>query len=100
MSSCTKIDLTRNFAAGVALSEDPPLLGFCLGWCSNCVSSESGQIQSVRLLQNRVSNRTPYTPPPYTHCMYTYAQYTYSHRERGGGELNQREGYRGNSSQS
>jgi hypothetical protein len=39
---------------------------------------------------------TPY-PPPYT--LYTCIQYTYSHRE-GGGELNQREGERGNSSQS
>jgi hypothetical protein len=35
----------------------PPLLGFSLGWCSNFVGSESGQIQSVKLLQNMVSNR-------------------------------------------
>ncbi len=27
----------------------PSLLGFCLGWCSNFVGSESGQKQSVRL---------------------------------------------------
>jgi hypothetical protein len=30
----------------------PPLLGFCLGRCSNFVGSESGQKQSVKLLQN------------------------------------------------
>ncbi len=35
----------------------------------------------------------PHTPPPYT--LYKCIQYTYSHRE-GGGELNQREGERGN----
>ncbi len=34
----------------------PPLLGFCLGWCNNFVGSESGQKQSVKLLQNMVSN--------------------------------------------
>jgi hypothetical protein len=44
-----KIDLLRDLAAGVYLSEapSPPLLGFCLGWSSNFVCSESGQIQSV-----------------------------------------------------
>ncbi len=39
----------------------------------------------------------PQTPQP-LHTVYVY-QYTHSHRE-GGGELNQREGERGNSSQS
>ncbi len=35
-----------------------PLLGFCLhGLSRSFVSSESGQIQSVQLLQNMVSNR-------------------------------------------
>jgi hypothetical protein len=54
----------------------PPLLGFCLGWFSNCAGSQSGQIQSVKLL----------------------IKSTYSHWEVGGGrgELNQREGERGN----
>ncbi len=33
-----------------------PLLGFCLGWSRNLVGSESGQKQSVKLLQNMVSN--------------------------------------------
>ncbi len=37
-------------------------------------------------------------PPPLTHCIRVYN--TYSHVEGGGGELNQREGERGNSSQS
>ncbi len=27
-----KIDLKRDLAAGIYLSEAPPLLGFCLGW--------------------------------------------------------------------
>jgi hypothetical protein len=31
-----------------------PLLGFYLGWSNNLVVSESGQIQSVKLLQNIV----------------------------------------------
>ncbi len=30
------------------------LLVICLGWCSNFVASESGQKQSVKLLQNMV----------------------------------------------
>jgi hypothetical protein len=40
----------------------PPLLGFCLGWSSNFVGSESGQIQSVKLLQNMASSRTQHPP--------------------------------------
>jgi hypothetical protein len=46
----------------------PPLLGFCLGWCSNFVGSESGQKQSVKLklLQNMVSDTTQRLPPPPT----------------------------------
>ncbi len=43
----------------------PPLLGFCLGWYSNFVGSESGQIKSVELLQNMVSNRNQHPPPPH-----------------------------------
>jgi hypothetical protein len=59
----------------------PPLLGSWLGWSSNFLGSESGQIQSVKLLQNMVSNRTP--PPPLTY----WILYTYSHREgRSGGK--------------
>jgi hypothetical protein len=41
-----------------------PLVGFCLGWCSNFVGSESGQKQSVELLQIMVSNNTTQHPPP------------------------------------
>ncbi len=37
---------------------------FCLGWCSNFVGSESGQKQSVKLLQNMVYNTTQNPPPP------------------------------------
>jgi hypothetical protein len=41
----------------------PPFLGFCLGWSSNFVGSESGQIHSVKLPQNMVSNKTQHPPP-------------------------------------
>jgi hypothetical protein len=51
---------------------------FCLGWCSNFVGCESGQKQSVELLQNMVYNTTQHPPTPH------------SHRGRGGG--GQREG--------
>jgi hypothetical protein len=37
---------------------------FCLGWCSNFVGSESGQKQSVKLLQNMVYNTTQHPPTP------------------------------------
>ncbi len=66
----------------------PPLLSICLGWSNNFVGSESGQIQRVKLLQNLVSNRTQHSPPPPSHTL------------KGGGEVNQRRSYRGNSSQS
>jgi hypothetical protein len=36
----------------------PPLLGFWLGRQGNFVFSESGRLQSVKLLQNMVSNTT------------------------------------------
>jgi hypothetical protein len=55
----------------------PPLLGFYLGWSSDVVGSESGQIQSVKFLQNKVSNTT------HTHCICKYVQYT-SHTEKVG----------------
>jgi hypothetical protein len=42
-----------------------------LGWSSNFVGSESGQIQSVKLLQNMVSNTTQHPQPlPATHRLY------------------------------
>jgi hypothetical protein len=70
-----------------------PLLGFCLGWCSNYVGSESCQKQSVKLLQNRYGlqhNSTPPPPPlPATQCLYICTLTM----DRGGGvgEVNQRE---------
>ncbi len=50
----------------------PPLLGFCLGWSSNFVGSESGQTKSVKLMQNMVSNRTQHPPPPPSHTLSVY----------------------------
>ncbi len=41
-----------------------PLVGFCLGWYSNFEGSESGQKQSVELLQIMVSNTSQHPPPP------------------------------------
>jgi hypothetical protein len=52
-----------DFAAGVYLSKAPPLLGFCLGWKSKLVGSESDQKQSGKLLQSMVSNTTQHPPP-------------------------------------
>ncbi len=49
----------------------PPLLGFYLRWSSNFVDSESGKIQSIKLLQNTVSNTTPYLPPPHPQYLHT-----------------------------
>ncbi len=60
----------------------PPLLGFCLGWSSNFAGSETGQIQTVKVLQNMVSNRTTCLPPLHTVYVHTIS---YSHREGGGG---------------
>jgi hypothetical protein len=60
------------FVACVICLRTPTLLGFCLGWSSNFEDSESGQIQSVKLLQNMVSNRTQPPPLPATllHILY------------------------------
>jgi hypothetical protein len=48
------------------------LLVICLGWCSNFVGSESGQKQSVKLLQNMVYStiQIPPLPPSHTNCLY------------------------------
>ncbi len=51
-----------------------PLLSFCLRRSSNFVGSESGQIQSVKLLQNMISNTTQHPPSPsqpHTVCIYS-----------------------------
>ncbi len=57
--SSSIIDPKRDFAAGVSLSEAPfPTRFLFEAWSSDFVGSESGSIQSVKLLQNMVSNRT------------------------------------------
>ncbi len=61
----------------------PPLLGFCLVWSSNFVDSDFGQIQSVKLLQNMVSNRTQHTLPSPSHTLSVYT--VFWHWEGGGG---------------
>jgi hypothetical protein len=61
----------------------PPLLVFCLRWWSIFVGSESGQEQSVKLLQNMVSNTTQQLPTPsQPHTVCTYCTLNL---ERGGG---------------
>jgi hypothetical protein len=54
MSSAKNLSV-KDFAAGIYLSEAPTPPRFLLGWCSNFVGSESGQIKRVKLLQNMVS---------------------------------------------
>ncbi len=62
----------------------PPLQDLCLRWSSNFVGSESGQIQSVKLLRNIFSNRTQHPHPlAVTHCLYLYI--LYFDTEKGGG---------------
>jgi hypothetical protein len=85
MSSSKEVTCIGTLRQDVYLSKTASPLDFCLGWCSNFGSSESGQIQSVKLLRNMVSNRTPYPRPPFTQ------QYT-NMQGRAGVELNQREG--------
>ncbi len=67
------------------------LLVFRLGWCRNFVGSETGQKQSVKLLQNMVYNPTqhpPTLPPTATHCLYIL--YVYFGRGGGMGEIREK----------
>ncbi len=56
---------------------------FCLGCCVNFVGSESGQKQSVKLLQNMVYNTTqqPPTHPPQPHTVCIYCPFTLGRRK-------------------
>ncbi len=65
------------------------LLVICLGWCSNFVGYESGQKQSVKLLQNMVDSTIQHPPPSHTHCLYILYNVHFSLGKGGGG---QREG--------
>ncbi len=74
MSSSKKNWHVEGFCGSSFCLRPPSLLGFGLGWSCTFVGSESGQIQSVKLLQNMVSKRTqhpPHPPTPATHCLYT-----------------------------
>jgi hypothetical protein len=66
------------------------LLVICLGWCRNFVGSESGQKQSVKLLQNMVYTTIQHPPisPPQSHTLSVYTV----HLVWGGGGVGQREG--------
>jgi hypothetical protein len=60
----------------------PSPLGFCLGWKTNFVGSESG-------LQNMVSNTTQHPLPLSSHTLSVYTELLLW---EGGCEVNQREG--------
>jgi hypothetical protein len=81
-----------DFAAGVYLFEAPPLLGYCLRWSSNfaLVGYGSGQIQSVKLLQNMVSNRAQQQPPTPSLPLTVFIYCTLTQGR--GKEVNKREG--------
>ncbi len=72
-----QIDLERDLAADVYLSEAPPFLSFCMGWSCNFVGSESGQIQSVKQ-----DSKPP--PPPSSHTLCLYILYFDSGKGGGG----------------
>ncbi len=63
-----------------------PLLGFCLGWSSNFVGFDSGQIQSAKLLKNMVSGLNTPTPPSHTLSVYTVLWHREGGRGRGRGD--------------
>ncbi len=79
------------------------LLVICLGWCSNFVGSESGQKQSVKLLQNMGYSTIQHPPRPQSHTLsvYMYCTYYTVHlvREGGKGGLRSERRKRGNSTQ-
>ncbi len=77
MSSSKKSDLKGDFAAAIYLFEAPSTARFfVLGWSSNFVGSESGQIPSVKLLEYMLSNTTRQP------CCYTlYISCTFLHKE-------------------
>ncbi len=72
MSSSKKLTCRGTLRQVFICLRPPPHLGFCLGWCSSFVGSKSGQIQSVKRLQNMVSNKTqhPHPSQPHTVCIY------------------------------
>ncbi len=101
MTSSKKVDLARDSAAGVCLSfEALPLQGFVLGGVAI--------LQVLNLVRYRVLNscriwsptRLNTPPPSKPHTVYLYCTFDTGKRGRGEGELNQKEGQRGNSSQS
>ncbi len=82
MSSSKKFTCKGTLRQVFICLRPPPLLGFRLGLSSNFVGSESGQIQSVKLLQNMVSNTTQQPPPVPNHTLSVCVLW---HREGEGG---------------
>jgi hypothetical protein len=83
MSSSKKLTCKVTCARCLPINlRPPPPQGFFFGGggvSNNFAGSDSGMIQSVKLLHNIWSP----TEPPLTHCI--LRQYTYSHREGGRG---------------
>ncbi len=65
---------------------------FCLGWWSNFVGFESGQKQSVKLLQNMVYNTIQHSPTPLPHSHILDIYCTFSLGRGGGGVREKIEG--------
>ncbi len=66
MSSSKKIDMQREFVAGVSEAPSPHRFLFGDG-LANFAGSESGQLYRLKLLQNMVSNRTQHTQQQTSH---------------------------------
>ncbi len=73
----------------------PHLLGFCLGWSSNFVGSESSQIQSVQILQNMVQQDSTPPTPSQSHTVCIMYIFLYFDTGKGEREENKRESERG-----
>jgi hypothetical protein len=56
-------------------------------WCSNFVGSESGQQQSVKLLQNMVCNTTQHPPSPHSHTLSVNTVHLLWEGGEGGGQI-------------
>jgi hypothetical protein len=88
--SLKKFDLKRDFTAGVHLFKAPSPPRVLFGVVKQfCKFYETGQKQSVKLLQNMDSNTTQYPPPPMPPPSHTLSVYIYE-GGKGVGEVNQR----------
>jgi hypothetical protein len=84
------------YSAALFNSLRPLLVVFCLGWESNFVGSESGQIHSVHVLYMLTTKPdTPFPPPPFTHCIKIHTPVNIHTGKVGGGGRQTSEKVRG-----